>query len=95
MVLVGRYNVAIGPGYIIRSYAADSGSGDVVLRVKDLGFFIVEVLSGVRGLVLEGFDELVETTCEKGAQDRTDPVDPMIKGELMQDDTGTKRAGRV
>lgn len=94
MVLIGWYNVAIGSGYVLRC-EADDWSGDVLFRVEDLGFSVVKILAGVRGLVLEGFDELVETAGEKGAKDRPNPVDPVVEGELMQDDTRTERAGWI
>ena len=95
MVLVGWNNAAVGPGYILGRCETDGRSGGVLLRVKDLGLFVVEVLPGVRGFVFEGFDELVETAGEKRAQDGANPVDPVVKGEFMQDDTGTERAGWV
>lgn len=93
-VLIGWYNAAIGLGYILWC-ETDGWSGDVLFRVEDLGFSVVEILAGVRGLVLEGFDELVETAGKKRAKDRANPIDPMVESELMQDDTRTEGAGWI
>lgn len=94
MVLIYGYNVAIRPGYVLWC-EADGWSSDVLFRVKNLGFSVVEILAGVCGLVLEGFDELVEAAGEKRAEDRANPVDPVVEGKCMQDDTRTEGAGWI
>lgn len=86
--------MAIRPGYVLWC-EADGWSSGVLFWVKNLGFSVVEILAGVRGLVLEGFDELVEAAGEKRAEDRANPVDPVVEGKCMQDDTRTERASWI
>lgn len=57
------------------------GPGAVLARVD---FFVAEVL-----------DEVVVSGRERGAHDRTEPVDPMVPGEAPSGHCGTEAAGRV
>lgn len=42
--------------------------GLVLVEFEHFGFLVVEVLTGVGGLILEGFDEAVEAYSEEGAE---------------------------
>jgi hypothetical protein len=56
---------------------------------------LVRVLSGVDVLVLEQLDDLVEASGNKGANDGTNPVDPVLGLELARNDAGSQAACRV
>jgi hypothetical protein len=62
---------------------------------EGFGFFVVEVLAGVGGFVLEGFDEAVEAHGEQRAQAGPDPVDVVRVGEAVENDFGAEGAGGV
>lgn len=52
-------------------------------------------LSWVGSLVLQDLDELVEASCDDRAEKRSDPVDPMVMLEAMDDYTRPKRASWI
>ena len=66
-----------------------------LVKVEACIFLLVEVLSGVCGLVFEDLHEAIESYCEQGAECRADPVEPVIARKATKDDAGTEGAGRV
>ena len=53
------------------------------------------ILIGIGGFVLQDLDELVETCCYDGAEDGTEPVDPVVRDEYHINDSGPKGAGGI
>lgn len=56
---------------------------------------ILVILARVRSLVVEELEQVVETNGEDGSENRSDPVDPVVVGERLSNNAGTKRSGRV
>jgi len=67
----------------------------LLIWVKYLCLFIIKVLSRVRGLVLQHLYEAVKSYSDAGTKDRTEPVNPMVAGEVFEDYARTERACRV
>lgn len=78
-----------------RSSNISTSRGIVLVKVKVLGFLLVEVLARVRSLVLQELDEPVKANGKKRAKSRSQPVDPMVSWEGSQNDTRTEGAGWV
>jgi hypothetical protein len=55
----------------------------------------IAILVRVGGLVLENLDELVETCRYDGAEDRSEPVDPVVAGEDMVDNCWAEGASGI
>jgi hypothetical protein len=53
------------------------------------------VLSRVDLLVVKVLDESVETSSDRGSEERTNPVDPVVGGEGVRHNGGTKASGWV
>lgn len=64
--------------------------GVVLSLVEVLAFGLGLVLAWIRGLVLEHLDEFVESGGQKGAEDRADPVNPVVAVELAGYDGGSE-----
>jgi len=67
----------------------DTSCDEKVLFLLDLGG-VVRVLIGIGSLVFQDLDELVEAGCDNGPQNRSEPVDPVIAGELAVNDGRTE-----
>lgn len=78
-----------------RSSNVSTSGGIVLVKVKVLGFLLVEVLARVRSLVLQELDESVKPNSKKGPKRRSQPVDPVVAREGSQNDARTKRASWV
>lgn len=61
----------------------------------DLLVLVVVILTGVRDLVLEDLDELVEDNGNDGADCGAHPIDPVFRVEDASYDAGAEGAGRV
>lgn len=61
--------------------AADGRPPQILCRLVNIGFQVVEILTGIGGLVLASFDEPEEAGCQDTAQARAKPVDPVLTGE--------------
>ena len=51
--------------------------------------------SRVCSLELKDFNQAIEQYCKQGTKEGTQPVDPVIVGEAVQDHARPKRPGRV
>ena len=71
-------DVAAGWEGVFFGCEGDVGVGGVVVWVEVLDLALFGVLAGVGGFVLEHLDEFVESGSEEGAEDWTNPVDPMV-----------------
>jgi hypothetical protein len=54
-----------------------------------------EVWSGIALLLVEHADEAVIGGCDDGAEERSEPIDPMVAWEAAVGDAGTEAAGWV
>lgn len=79
-----------------RVHISDSQRGDIPLRLrsgqKRLSFGVVAVLSS---LSLQELDELVEDRGNGGAQEGTDPVDPVRRAKVEGDQVRSESPSRV
>lgn len=78
-----------------RSSNVGSRGSIVLVEVKVLGLLFIEVLARVRSLVLQELDESVKPNGEKCAQQRAQPVNPVVSGKRMQHDARSERSGRI
>jgi hypothetical protein len=55
----------------------------------------IPICTGVGGRVLESLDQLVEGDGEEGAEQRSNPIDPMVPVECAEDNVRTERASWI
>jgi len=67
----------------------DTCCHEKVLLLLDLAS-VVQVLTWVGSLVFQDLDKLVETSCDDGAKDRSEPVDPVVARKLVVDNSRTE-----
>ena len=67
----------------------------MLLGAQALGFPVVKVLSWIGGLPVEDFEDVVEGSGHKRAQQGTDPIDSMISQEGVVDHSGTEGSDRI
>ena len=87
--VVWKTNPYIGPLYV-------RTSGCVLLvELEDLCLLLVEVLAGVGSFVLQELDEAVEADGEKGTENGTKPVYPVVAWESAEGDARAEGTGWV
>jgi len=60
-----------------------------------LRFKVIIILTWIGRLPIKCLEKIVKACCQKGAQERAYPVDPMVARNTVVDDIRTKRADRV
>lgn len=73
----------------------DIRSGCVLLRIQVLGFKVVEILSNVGGFPIKPLKNVIKECDDERADERANPVDPMVTGERVIDDSRTECSCRV
>jgi hypothetical protein len=93
--------------YHLRSISSDRGTiwgkltltGIFVVRFRPCSVVAmlqaIAICTWIGCLVLESLDQLVEGNCENGAEQRSNPVDPVISVESAEDNVRTKGASWI
>jgi hypothetical protein len=81
-------------GDLVCVVLVDTGGEQELLPPLHVGG-AVAVLAGVGGLVFEDLDELVEAGSNNGAENGSDPVDPVVAGEGVVDNCWAEGTCRV
>jgi hypothetical protein len=76
-------------GDVVSIVFVDTGSKQQVLLLLHFGG-VIHVLTWVGCLVFEYLDEFVETGCNDGSENRSEPVNPVIGGEVSVYDCWTE-----